>query len=104
MKYIILTKMDIGRGWVQYYIEHTVNHVDGHPPWTTTSSTDVLANAKAFNSRKDAEKARHEAYINPVTYNKQPRFTESNIIGLSEKEYFQALLMGRRWKAWIGLI
>ncbi len=100
MRYYIATHVCKDRDWAQYYIEHRVNHHDNHT-WTFTSSTDVIADATAFSTKKEAEKMRDAAYVNPVG----AHGTKSNsmVVGIDDKELFK-IILSRGTRGWIGQI
>ncbi len=100
MKYYVATNIGKHQGWASFYIIHFVNdRDDGDGPWTSTKSTDILADATAFSTKKEAEKILDAAYVNPV--GRHATKSECAVIEITEKQYFHAKLT-RGTRGWIG--
>lgn len=102
MKYYVATHIKEEQNWAQYYIEHWVHYRDDGSCWTSTRSTDILADATPFSTRKKAEEILDAAYVNPKG-DHATKFPPSGVIRVTKKHLFHALL-SRGTRTWIGQI
>ena len=100
MIYYVATHIKEDQNWAQYYIRHWVHYRDDGSCWTSTRSTDVLADATRFSTRKEAEEVLGAAYLNPKG-DHATKFPPSRVIEITKKRLFHAVL-SRGTTRWIG--